>query len=150
MRLPTTFYKFGPHTIPDTQVFYKSKFCLGLVNLKPIVPRVAARVNDLHPDEAVDMMLSAQKIGKVIENYYSGTSLSMVMQDGPEAGQTVPHVHMHVIPRKAHDYANNDDIYDDLDKRKAVDNEERQPRTEDDMAEEADKLRVFFDSYNDE
>lgn len=33
-------------------------------------------------------------------------------QDGPEAGQTVPHVHIHIIPRKAGDFDNNDEIYD--------------------------------------
>ena len=33
-------------------------------------------------------------------------------QDGPEAGQTVPHVHIHVIPRKKGDFEKNDEIYD--------------------------------------
>lgn len=35
------------------------------------------------------MILSAQKIGKVIEKEYDGTSLTLAMQDGPQAGQTV-------------------------------------------------------------
>lgn len=54
---------------------------------------------------------------------------------------------MHIIPRKVNDYANNDDIYDDLAHRSRVDNEEREPRTEEDMAEEANTLRTFFESY---
>jgi diadenosine tetraphosphate (Ap4A) HIT family hydrolase len=33
-------------------------------------------------------------------------------QDGPQAGQTVAHVHIHVIPRKKGDFENNDEIYD--------------------------------------
>lgn len=54
---------------------------------------------------------------------------------------------MHVIPRKAGDWANNDDIYEDLQgKHKLrVDNEERQPRSAEEMKEEADRLRVFFE-----
>jgi bis(5'-adenosyl)-triphosphatase len=40
-------------------------------------------------DEASDMILSAQKIGKVIEKQFNGTSLTLAMQDGPQAGQTV-------------------------------------------------------------
>lgn len=57
----------------------------------------------------------------------------------------VPHVHMHIIPRKAGDWANNDDIYQELDKKKlGVDNEERKPRTEQEMSAEASELRPYF------
>ncbi|KAG1446457.1 hypothetical protein G6F56_009565 [Rhizopus delemar] len=89
-------------------------------------------------------MLSAQKIGSVVEKHYLGTSLTMTIQDGPQAGQTVPHVHMHIIPRKKGDWANNDDIYEELDQKKGMDNEERKPRTEEEMKQEADKLRALF------
>ncbi|KAI9262580.1 HIT-like domain-containing protein [Helicostylum pulchrum] len=91
-------------------------------------------------------MISAQRIGNVIEKHYKCTSLTMTIQDGPQAGQTVPHVHMHVIPRRSEDWANNDDIYKDLDEKKGVDNEEREPRTEEDMGKEANELRVYFES----
>ena len=37
------------------------------------------------------------------------------LQDGPAAGQTVPHVHIHVLPRKLGDFEPNDKIYDALD-----------------------------------
>jgi glutamate-1-semialdehyde 2,1-aminomutase len=37
------------------------------------------------------------------------------LQDGPEAGQTVKHVHFHLIPRKKSDLARNNDIYENLD-----------------------------------
>jgi hypothetical protein len=33
-------------------------------------------------------------------------------QDGPQAGQTVAHVHIHLIPRKKGDFEKNDEIYD--------------------------------------
>ncbi|KAG1038019.1 hypothetical protein G6F43_012757 [Rhizopus delemar] len=134
-----TIYKFGPHLIKDSQVFYKSKLTLGIVNLKPIAP-----LHDLSDEEIVDFMLSAQKIGRAVEKHYQGTSLTMTIQDGPQAGQTVPHVHMHLIPRKKGDWANNDDVYEELDKSKGVDNEGRPPRTEEDMKQEADELRVYF------
>jgi bis(5'-adenosyl)-triphosphatase len=51
---------------------------------------------------------------------------------------------MHIIPRKKGDWANNDDIYEELDK-KGVDNEERKPRSETEMADEANELRVYFE-----
>lgn len=36
----------------------------------------------------------------------------LISQDGPQAGQTVPHVHIHIIPRKSGDFEKNDEIYD--------------------------------------
>ncbi|CAG8493534.1 2694_t:CDS:10 [Acaulospora colombiana] len=104
--------------------------------------------------EVCDMFLSVQKIGGVVEREYGGTSLTISMQDGPEAGQTVtsqlmvdvPHCHVHIIPRKVGDYANNDDIYKDIDKSKKVDNEERPPRSLEEMAKEASFLRQFFEA----
>jgi hypothetical protein len=37
------------------------------------------------------------------------------VQDGPAAGQTVPHVHIHCLPRYFEDIPNNDEIYDLID-----------------------------------
>ena len=39
------------------------------------------------------------------------------MQDGEQAGQSVPHVHVHCLPRRAGDFANNDEVYDAIDER---------------------------------
>ncbi|KAK9766506.1 Dinucleoside triphosphate hydrolase [Basidiobolus ranarum] len=148
MTLEKAFY-FGPHKICPTQIFYGSRFAYGLVNLKPIVPghvlvvskRSVARFTDLTPEEVSDLFVSAQSIGRVVEKEFQGESLSVVVQDGPYAGQTVPHVHIHVIPRRQGDWENNDDIYDDLNK---VDNEDRKPRSATEMAEEANRLRERF------
>ncbi|CEP17286.1 hypothetical protein [Parasitella parasitica] len=110
-----------------------------------VVPkRNTPRLADLDKDETADLMLSAQKIGKVVEKHYGCTSLTMTIQDGPQAGQTVPHVHMHIIPRKKGDWANNDDIYQELDKKQGLDNEGRKPRTEQEMSLEANELRLYF------
>lgn len=34
-------------------------------------------------------MVSAQRIGGVVEKHYKCTSLTLTIQDGPQAGQTV-------------------------------------------------------------
>lgn len=82
----------------------------------------------------------------------------MAIQDGPEAGQTVPHVHIHVLPRQKGDFAKNDEIYDAIDEAskgmvggggepsklsKDLD-KERKPRTKEEMAREAEELRSLF------
>jgi len=73
----------------------------------------------------------------------------MVIQDGLLAGQTVPHVHIHVIPRFKGDFANNDDIYHELDEDsknqpKARTDSNRKPRPQDEMAAEAEEYRKLL------
>ncbi len=64
--------------------------------------------------------------------------MTFCVQDGAEAGQTVWHTHLHCIPRKGNDFPNNDDIYVEIEKK------ERRKRSEDEMAEEAEKLAAYF------
>ncbi|KYO25041.1 bis(5'-adenosyl)-triphosphatase [Alligator mississippiensis] len=55
-------------------------------------------------------------VGNVVEKHFCGTSLTISIQDGPEAGQTVKHVHVHVLPRRAGDFSRNDSVYDELER----------------------------------
>ena len=50
----------------------------------------------------------------MLERVFGASALTVAVQDGPAAGQTVPHVHAHVIPRRAGDLdskGGNDAIY---------------------------------------
>lgn len=38
------------------------------------------------------------------------------LQDGADAGQSIPHVHIHILPRRSGDFKRNDDIYEVLDR----------------------------------
>ena len=82
----------------------------------------------------------------------------MAVQDGMGAGQSVPHVHVHILPRYCGDLERNDDIYDQLEswaprdemtlhkpKIEVPDDSERRDRTVDEMAEEALLYRSLFD-----
>ncbi|ORX69700.1 HIT-like protein [Linderina pennispora] len=145
-------FRFGPLIIPQSQVFMVSRLSYGLVNLKPAVPghvlvvsrRPVTRFNDLSADEVTDLFQQGQRVSRLVERVYKADSLTLVIQDGKEAGQSVPHVHLHILPRRKADFANNDDIYDELGSRKrvrGVDNDERVPRSAEEMAEEAELLR---------
>ena len=74
--------------------------------------RQVERFADLSGDEVADMFGCVHRIAPVLERVYSATSLSIVVQDGIDAGQSVKHVHVHLLPRKPGDFARNDDIYD--------------------------------------
>jgi bis(5'-adenosyl)-triphosphatase len=41
----------------------------------------------------------------MVERVFSASSLNIAIQDGVDAGQSVPHVHAHIIPRKRDDLA---------------------------------------------
>lgn len=112
---PIMFGKF----VVTTQVFYKTKLSYGLVNLRPILPghvlvcprRVVSRVSEMTEEEAADFYGSVQKVARAVEKHYKADALNIAIQDGPLAGQTVPHIHCHIIPRKLNDLPNVDDIY---------------------------------------
>ncbi|XP_017382815.1 bis(5'-adenosyl)-triphosphatase isoform X1 [Cebus imitator] len=163
-------FRFGQHLIKPSVVFLKTELSFALVNRKPVVPghvlvcplRPVERFHDLRPDEVADLFQATQRVGTVVEKHFHGTSLTLSMQDGPEAGQTVKHVHVHILPRKAGDFHRNDSIYDELKQfkfksfthlpkvphlQKHDKEEEDSPaswRSEEEMAAEAAALRVYF------
>ncbi|XP_041281764.1 bis(5'-adenosyl)-triphosphatase isoform X1 [Pyrgilauda ruficollis] len=113
--------RFGQHLIKPSVVFLRTELCFALVNRRPVVPghvlvcplRPVERFRDLCPEEVADLFCTAQRVGNVVEKHFCGTSLTFSIQDGPEAGQTVKHVHVHVLPRRAGDFSRNDDVYEE-------------------------------------
>ncbi|KAL6640715.1 hypothetical protein ACP70R_021838 [Stipagrostis hirtigluma subsp. patula] len=108
------------------------------------------RFVDLSSDEISDLWITAKEVGARLEQYHKASSLTFAIQDGPQAGQTVPHVHIHVIPRTKGDFEKNDEIYDAIDvkekelKEKLDLDIERKDRTMDEMAHEANEYRALF------
>lgn len=100
-------FPFGQVNPKLSQIFYSSKLSRCLVNLKPVVPghvliipvRVVQRFKDLTSEEVTDLWLTAQKVGVSLEKHYNASAMSFIIQDGPGSGQTIHHVHIHVIPR---------------------------------------------------
>ncbi|KAM4056780.1 HIT domain-containing protein [Hirsutella rhossiliensis] len=106
-----------------------------------VCPRTAhERLTDLSPGETADLFATVQLTQRLLARTYFGDagaaakskeppssssgssdeparpagSFTVAVQDGPEAGQTVPHVHVHVIPRTRDDLgegAAGDDVY---------------------------------------
>lgn len=77
--------------------------------------RIVKRYSELTGEEIADLWQLAQKVGTVVERAFEGTSLTLTIQDGPEAGQTVFHVHIHILPRKKGDFEKNDQVYTEID-----------------------------------
>lgn len=134
------------------QVFYETRHSAAIVNLKPIVPGHVLvipktpyrRLTEIPHEPLADMFIAAQHVGNVVEHAFGGNALTVSVQDGAAAGQTVDHVHVHVLPRRPHDIEPNDAIYEHLERfglelsgRVRGLDSERRPRTAEQMANEA-------------
>ncbi len=170
--------KFGPFAV-NSQVFHisPSQSTFALVNLKPLLPghvlvspaRVTPRLSQLNQQETTDLFLTVQRVSRMIERVYNASALNVAIQDGVDAGQSVPHVHVHIIPRQTDDLTDRgggDKIYDLMDgdegnigkqlldmqqarQERANDRDfaggpdiDRKPRSEEEMSKEAALLRV--------
>nr|XP_040236178.2 nitrilase and fragile histidine triad fusion protein NitFhit [Anopheles coluzzii] len=140
-------FSFGGIEIPPETIFYVSEHCFAFTNIRCVVPghvlvstkRVAARLPDLSPAEINDFFQTVCKVEKVAERLYDATSSTVTVQDGPDAGQTVFHVHCHVMPRHVGDFPENDQIYGELNRHDKEPERPRRPVAE--MAAEAIRFR---------
>ncbi|XP_026189703.1 bis(5'-adenosyl)-triphosphatase [Cyclospora cayetanensis] len=108
------------------------------------------KLSELTSEEIADLFTAVQSVGELVRRMHNRQGLTVSVQDGAEAGQTVPHVHVHVLPRSSSDFKRNDEVYEAIDatdmnreSHSGPDCEERPPRTSEEMAQEADALRVF-------
>ncbi|KAJ4516332.1 Dinucleoside triphosphate hydrolase [Exophiala dermatitidis] len=119
--------KFGPFSVTP-QVFHlsRSRLSFGLVNLKPLLPghvlicpvRCVPRLSQLSSAETADLFQTVQRVSRTLERLYSASAFNVAVQDGVDAGQSVPHVHVHIIPRRRGDYdhkGGGDQIYNAMD-----------------------------------
>ena len=54
----------------------------------------------------------AQRVGVAVSRSFDCKGLQFAVQDGAASGQTVPHLHIHVVPRRPGDFGRNDDVYE--------------------------------------
>ena len=96
----------------------------------------------------------AQRVGAAVTRAFDAKGLQFAVQDGAAAGQTVPHLHIHIVPRRQGDFQRNDDVYDAIAKSEgqltrldpAADKEERVNRSAEVMDAEAALLRDIMRS----
>jgi len=66
-----------------------------------VIPKVAARtILDIAPDDLAYLMRMTQKIARTAVAVFAADGLTIIQFNEPAGGQTVFHLHVHVIPRK--------------------------------------------------
>lgn len=120
------FCKILAGEIPSTAVYEDDDF-KAILDVNPaarghviILPKNhAANIYELPDEDASKIMVVAKKIATAIEKAYHCDGVNIVQNNGEAAGQTVFHLHVHVIPRFKGDTVNigwkQGDMPEDLD-----------------------------------
>lgn len=120
------FCKILAGEIPSTAVYEDDDF-KAILDVNPaarghviILPKNhAANIYELPDEDASKIMVVAKKIATAIEKSYHCDGVNILQNNGEAAGQTVFHLHVHVIPRFKGDTVNigwkQGDMPEDLD-----------------------------------
>lgn len=90
---------------------YEDDHVLAFMDIMPqadghtlIIPKTpAVTLLDLDPEIAAYTIKIVQKIAQAIETALNTQGIVLMQLSGASAGQTVPHVHFHLIPSSVHE-----------------------------------------------
>lgn len=92
--------------VPSVKVYEDDK-TLAFMDVMPqadghtlVIPKEAAEtIFELSPEGATAMMKTTQKVAKAVKKGLDAPGIMIFQLNGKSAGQSVPHVHFHVVPR---------------------------------------------------
>lgn len=86
-----------------------------------VIPKApAVTLLDLNPEDAAYTIQIVQKVAKAIEKALDAKGIVLMQLSGEAAGQTVPHVHFHLIPSSVHELGKHATQMGDQEKIKAI------------------------------
>ena len=102
----TIFDKIVAGEIPARTV-HENDTTLAFLDANPLAPGHTLvipkegyeRVRDLPPSLSADLFAAVHDLTPRIENAVDADATTIGINDGPAAGQEVPHVHVHIVPR---------------------------------------------------
>jgi len=92
--------------LPKVAVYEDDK-TLAFMDIMPsveghtlVIPKEPAEgILDLSPEGAAALIRTTQKIARAVKNGLAAPGVMLVQLNGAAAGQSVPHIHFHVLPR---------------------------------------------------
>jgi bis(5'-adenosyl)-triphosphatase len=147
------------HADIKRSVFAEEGKFWAIYNIAPILPghclvipkTHVGSVMKLSEEELGQFIIFARRVTKTILQTFDASGFDWAIQDAQEAGQTVPHLHMHIIPRTPNDLPNEGDWYAKLERSQAqaVDSKDRPHLTSEQLDHYVWVLRqAFKDSQN--
>lgn len=104
------FCKIVAGEIPSTKI-YEDEHLLAFLDIHPVNAGHALLIPKVHsenlldtPDEILQRMIAISKpLARAVVAAAGGSGFNLSLNNGAAAGQVVPHLHFHIIPRHAHD-----------------------------------------------
>jgi histidine triad (HIT) family protein len=86
---------------------YEDDLTLALMDIMPsveghtlvITKEPAEGILDLSPEGAAALIKTTQKVAKAVKKGLAAPGVMLVQLNGVEAGQSIPHIHFHILPR---------------------------------------------------
>lgn len=141
---------FCNENVNRTQFAESEKFW-AIYNRAPILPGHSLVIPKQHyqsiieltDKELCEMMVFSRKALRILCKTFNVDAFNWTIQEGIAAGQTVPHLHLHLIPRKIGDLPEPGDWYPLLKRSdtEAVDSKSREQLTPEQMDSIVKKIR---------
>lgn len=104
------FCKIGVGQIPSHKL-HEDASTFAFLDIRPltrghalVIPkRHAVKLEDLSAAEAQAVMLAIHRLAPRLEEAVGAPATTIALHNGKEAGQEVPHLHFHLVPRTAGD-----------------------------------------------
>jgi histidine triad (HIT) family protein len=86
---------------------YEDALTLAFLDIMPsveghtlVIPKEAAEgILDLSPEGAQALIVTTQRIARAVKLALDAPGIMLVQLNGAAAGQSIPHLHFHVLPR---------------------------------------------------
>jgi histidine triad (HIT) family protein len=100
------FCKIRDGQIPSTRVHEDAKTFV-IMDINPLTPGHCLVITKAHaptihtadPSDLEAVIVTAQRVARAIDDALNPDGLNLLQANGPAAFQSVPHVHLHLIPR---------------------------------------------------
>ncbi len=91
----------------NSHIVYETEKIMGFLDIRPIasghtlviVKPHYSLVDELPNEYFNDLMTGIQKVGNAIKRSLNILAYNLVLNNGQIAGQLIPHLHFHIIPR---------------------------------------------------
>ena len=86
---------------------YEDDLTLAFMDIMPsdeghtlvITKEPAVGILDLSADGAAALIKTTQKVARAVKKALAAPGIMLVQLNGAEAGQSIPHIHFHILPR---------------------------------------------------